>query len=309
MNAAHGGDAPTAEFRAYLQWQIETALRRETRFGGPSTSRAPRLRTAIAIVAALAVGAAGGLVPGYAQENRERTRLLESARNEESLARLRLQLAESEYQDVRRRVDVGVAGRETLLAAEADLQALKSAMARIQLDMQEIRATSSAPRNDLDAPLVGGRDFVRDRLMLDLKAAEEALSVADQEVARARQRFDVGIVSKTALLQAEADAAHARAQMQQLAGALDLRQRALRGEIRPDALAAERQRLELTSRLQEQQRSLELARARLDEARRLFAVGQAAEVDAKRAELQVLEQQLEIQRLQQQLQALGAKKD
>jgi outer membrane protein TolC len=181
-------------------------------------------------------------------------------------------------------------------------------MARIQLDMEEIRATSSVPRNDLDAPLVGGRDFVRDRLMLDLKAAEEALSVADQDVARERQRFDVGIVSKTALLQAEADAAHARARMQQLAGALDLRQRALRGEIKPDAVAAERQRLELTSRLQEQQRSLELARARLDEARRLFAVGQAAEVDAKRAELQVLEQQLQIQRLQQQLQALGGTK-
>jgi outer membrane protein TolC len=51
-----------------------------------------------------------------------------------------------------------------------------------------------------------------------------------------------------------------------------------------------------------------VAGARLEEARRQYAAGQAAEIDFIRAQLQVLEQQTALRRLQQELAALGAGK-
>jgi len=300
---------PTPEFRAHLEWQIGTALRRESRLAEPvSVAAGRRRRIAAVALVALVIGGLAGMAPGYAQENKERALLLESARAEASLTQLRLQLAESEYQDAKRRVDIGVAGRETLLPAAAQLEALRTELAKTQLDMEEIRATSNAPRNDLDAPLVAGHDFVRDRLMLDLKAAQAALAAAEQEATRVQRQFDIGILPKTTVLQAQADVVRAQAEMQRLAETVRLRERALHGDLKHDDLPQAQRRLELLQQLQAAQRQLEVARARLDEASRQLAVGQAADIDVKRAELQVLEQQLELKRLEQLLAALAAVK-
>jgi hypothetical protein len=308
MNGAMTDEGPTAEFRGYLEWQIQTALRREDRFGEPVSRRRPGLRTALLVVAALAIGGVAGLVPGYAQENREREQLLEIARSEATLLQLRLELVQKEQEQTRRRVDAGVAERQALSASEDQLRALQTALARNQLDVEEIRATSAAPRNDLQAPLVGQRDFVRERLMLDLSNAQRLLAAAEQDADRSRSRFDVGLTERLEVQQTETDVAKARLQMQLLAARVDMRQRLLHGEVKPDEVAASMHRLELQLQLQQLQRELELSQARLDGARRLLAVGTGSEVDVKQAELHILEQQMEIVRLQQQLMALTTKK-
>jgi hypothetical protein len=308
MNGAMTDEGPTAEFRGYLEWQIQTALRREDRFGEPVARRRPGLRTALLVVAALAIGGVAGLVPGYAQENRERQQLLEIARSEATLIQLRLELVQKEVEQARRRVDAGVAERQALSASEDQLRALQTALSRNQLDVEEIRATSAAPRNDLQAPLVGQRDFVRERLMLDLSNAERLLAAAEQDAARARKRYDVGLTERLEVQQVEADLGQARVQMQLLAARLDLRRRALQGDVKPEEIAPAIHRLELQLQLEQMQRELELSQARLDGARRRLAVGTGSEVDVKQAELHILEQQVEIVRLQQQLMALTPKK-
>ena len=49
------------------------------------------------------------------------------------------------------------------------------------LDLEEIKASGEAPRDELYAPLVGGRDFVSERLEIDKKVLE-----ADMDLRRAR---------------------------------------------------------------------------------------------------------------------------
>jgi hypothetical protein len=309
MNPAMTDDQPTPEFRARLEWQIQTSLRRESRFSEPIRPRLARMRTAAIALAALVVGGAAGMMPGYAQESRAREQLLDAARAEASLVQLRLELVRKEVDLARQRVDTGVAGRETLVAAEDMLRALELAIVRNRLDVEEIRATSAAPRNDLQAPLVGQRDFVRERLMLDLATAQRTLAAAEQETARARQRYEVGVAQATEVQQAQTDLGRAQSRMQLLGAMLDLRGRALQGSLKADELAASLRRVELTQRLEQVRQELDLAQARQELARRRFAVGTSSEVEVKQAELAVLERHLELKKLQQELQSLGAKKE
>jgi outer membrane protein TolC len=299
---------PTPEFRANLEWQIATSLRRENRFAEPVTGRARQLGAALVVIAALATGGIAGIAAGQVQDARQRDQLTDAARSEEALIRVRLDLARTELEDAQRKFDVGMTGRENLLAAQRQLKALEASLARTQLDIEEIRATSATPRNDLDAPLVGGRDFVRERLNLDLRDAQQELAVAEQAVAQAIQRVEIGVAPPTVRMQSESDVAHARARMQQLIATLDLRQRYLKGEIKREALAPAARRSELTLQLESTQREIDLIGARVAEVRNQVEIGQASQLDVKRAEVELLERQLQVKRIQQELEALKAVK-
>ena len=308
MNQPTKSHEPTPEFRAHLEWQIATALRRESRLALPVSHDRPHLRTALIVVVALFAGGVAGVASGRVQDAKQRNQLSEYARAEEFLARVRLELAQAAYQEARRRFELGTVGRDSLMAAETEMQAMETALARIQLDMQEIQITSAVPRNDLEAPLVGKRDFVRERLGLEMTAAQRALTLAEQTLTQAQQRFDVGTSPPAAILQAQAELVAARARMQLLGATLGLRQRYLKGEIKRDALAPALRRVELTLQIERTQQDIAFTSQRVDELRRMVAVGTAMELDLKRAEVDLLERQVEIERIQRELQLLGAVK-
>lgn len=299
---------PTPEFRAHLEWQIETALRRETRLSAPVSGRVHQLGLVLIVLAALATGGVVGIASGRLQDARQRDQLIEAARSEESLAQVRLDLARTELQEAQRRFETGTTGRETLLAAQRQVQDMQASLARIRLDIEEIRATSAAPRNELQAPVVGQRDFVRERLRLELESSQHALVAAEQALQQAQSRVDVGVAPPTALLQPESDLAQARARMQLAHGLIDLRDRFVRGEIKTEALAVAARRVELTSQQQRAQRELDLARRRVEELRSQLEIGRAGQLDVKRSEVTVLELQVELKRVQQELEALSAVK-
>ena len=308
MNRLLESHEPSPEFRAHLEWQIETALRRESRLASPVGTRRAHLRAAFIVVVALIAGGAAGVASGRVQDARQRNQLIETAQSEADLARVRLELAQAAYQDARRRFEVGTTGRDSLTTAETEMRAMETTLARIQLDMQEIRLTSAVPRNDLDAPLVGTRDFVRERLALQMTSAQGLLTLAEQTLSQVQQRFDAGMSAPAAILQAQAELAAARARMQLLSATLDLRRRYLNGEMTRDALAPALRRTELTVQIERAQRELDIAGHRVGELRRMVAVGQALELDLKRAEVDLLERQLEIKRIQQELAMVGAVK-
>jgi hypothetical protein len=308
MNGPMESHEPTEEFRANLQWQVESALRRETRFAAPASSSMPWLRAALMMLVGLAAGGIAVMASEEVQEARQRDALIEAIQSEESLVRVRLDLARADYHEALRRVEVGTAGRETLQAAERQMRAMETALKRLQLDIEEARMTSLAPRNDLNAPLVGQRDFVRDRLALELESAQHALVAAEEALEQARQRMEIGMAQPAALLQAEAEVARARASMQRVRATLDLRQRSVRGEISTDDLAPTLRRMELTFQRDRVQREREIARALIEGVRRRVEVGLASQLELKRAEVELLERDIELQRIRRELEALPAMK-
>ena len=306
--AATESDEPTAEFRAHLEWQIQTALRRESRLAAPVSGPGRHFGAALVVILALAMGGIAGIASERIQDARQRNQLIGAARSEVMLLNVRLELVRATYQDMRRKFDVGTVDRESLLSVEREMRSLEASLATGRLNIEEIELTSAAPRNDLDAPFVGKRDFVRERLTLEMASAETALATAEQSVTQAQQRVDVGTAPPGVRLQPEAELALAHFRMQLLRAKLELRQRYLKGEIKSEALATEARRVELTLQLVRSQRELEIARKRVDAVRRLFEVGQGTELDLKRSEVELLERQLEMKGIQRELDMLGAVK-
>jgi len=307
MNGTHEPQGPRPEFRAHLEWQIATALRRESRFDEPTRRRTvTRLGSALALAAAMAVGAAGAAASGELQESRERNALVEAVRSEETVARLRLELARTAFEDARRAFEVGVGSRDMLLSAESEVHAMEAALKRLALDVEEIQATAKAPRNDLEAPLVGQRDFVSERLKLELASAQTVLVATEKQLADARRRFEVGLASSVSRLQAEAELMEARVRLEQLRGTIELRQRAAAGAVKHEELAAAVRRLELATKTKLAEQELSVARARVEQVRRLVSVGQATQLELKRAEVELLELELEVKTLRQEMDKLAA---
>jgi hypothetical protein len=306
MNPAGESHEITPEFRAHLEWQIDSALRRESRFTEPAGGGTSRLQVAIVAVVAMFVGGIAVTASGELQDAKQRELLLATTTQEEALVRMRVELARADLQEAQRRFEVGASDRQTLQAAQRQLRAMEMELQRIRLDTEEIQQTSASPRNDLQAPLVGKRDFVSERLKLQLDTAERALVAEEEAVAQARQRVDVGIAPMTAKLQAEAELAAARARLQELRIVIEMRARSVAGGVKVEELAAEQRRRQLMLQQEIVQQQLQITRARLEELRRLVEVGTASQLDLKRLEVEMLEREVELRKIRQEIEMLGA---
>ncbi|MGQ0648956.1 MAG: hypothetical protein ACT4P7_15465, partial [Gemmatimonadaceae bacterium] len=157
------------------------------------------------------------------------------------------------------------------------------------------------PRNELWAPLVGGRDFVRERLGAAALAAQQRLTLSEARVVEAERAFRAGTVSQHALSDAQSAEAQARQEFQVVAQKLMLRDTFLKEGLSPEEVTRRVQRFELLADAQRVQRQLELAMARVTLVRQRSASGAADELDLKRAEVEVLERRVELDRLRRQL--------
>ena len=290
------------EFRAHLEWQIASALRREDRFAAPVAAPWARVRAAVALVAALAVGAGAVAATAELQEVRQRDVLVDAATAEQKLLQLRVELAKAALQEARSKFEVGIASRETIHAAEAELRAMEGALARNRLNIAEIEATAQAPRDDLQAPLVGKRDFVSERLKLNLTDLQHQLAAAEAAKAAAQSRFEVGLAPQVVQLQAHAEVVQLTLRLQQLVKTLELRQRALSGALKNEEVTQELRRLELATQRQQIEREIEILRIRLQEIQRRTEIGTSDQLELKRAEIELLERQIVLQRVLQEFQ-------
>jgi hypothetical protein len=305
MNSITGMHEPTPEFRAHLDWEVARAIRGEQ----PRKWRRPEgrlrgLRAAAVILVAVMMGAMAATLPAQVRNDRQRDTLLAAKQAELQLATTRLQIARSEFEDVRRRADVGLVGREALATAQAELQRMASQLSRVQLDLQEIRASAKPPRDDLPAPLVDGQDFVRARLEQALLAALKLLSAAEPETAEITRRALVGAAPRLRVLEAQAELARQQAEMQRVAGELELRKRFLARELKPGEVALEAQRLQLESELRVVQKQRELMDERLAEVKAAAKAGAIEQVELLRAQLAAAEQAAALERARRELEAL-----
>ena len=290
---------PTPEFREYLEGEVVRGFRRER------TAR--RLRGLAIVVAALTVGATAGLAPAQIRQGAQRDSLLQSATADMALAATRLEIARAQHTDVSNKVKVGVLLSSSLSAAEAELRTMEAAAMRARLNVEEIKATAIPPRDDLNAPLVGARDFVTQRIQLDLAVAQGRLTATEEVLAEADRRVRVGAASELTRLDAELEVTRARAAL-----GIAAERRKLRQEFVERATPAE----QLASRLQHHQLRLDamvgetavrVARQRLDLITRQRAVGVVGEVEQLKAELELKEREMELQSIARQLKQFRGK--
>jgi hypothetical protein len=295
---------PTPDFRNRLEWEVTRTYRREGRLGQQRLQRGRRLRGVAIVMACIGISVATGIASAQVRYGAQRDSLLEAAQADLELIMLRFELAKAHVDEVMKLARVGAAGTEAVVSAEAELREMEARVVRARLNMEEIRATSQSPRDELTAPLVGKRDFVQERLQLELIAAQQQLTAAERAMAETQRRVSIGTVSQSAQAEAEVELVRARAGLAFLA-----EQRALRREFVEKGTAAEdlARRLgaaQTKMELEIAQQALTLARIKLDALVKLRDVGTVTRLEVMRAEVELRERELELNQLRQRRQRL-----
>jgi hypothetical protein len=190
---------------------------------------------------------------------------------------------------------------EALMAARA----AEAEVVRLDLDLAEIRATSKMPRDELWAPLVGQRDFVKERLRVVAASAQQRLAEAEKLSEEVSRRLAVGEMIEVALLeQSRNELLSAEQEFNRVAVRLRLREQFIEERLAPEEVTRRIEDLEVQLEAKRLSEMLKLAEARLARTREREKEGTATALDLKRAELAVLERQAEIQLLQLRMKAL-----
>ena len=281
-----------------LEEEVVRTFRRESQFADqPRTPASRRVGALLVLLAGIALGSGTAFLAGQAQSAQERNRLIEAASEDRQIEAARAALAEEAYKRAKTSFETGVVGRESLMAAEADLRRVRQRIEHLDLDIAEIRATAAPPRNELWAPLVGGRDFVSERLKLEATAGDQALGGAEQRLRDADRLVRLGVAGSGELAAAEADVRDARQMMALSVKRLDLRRRFLEQRLGIEAIARELKRFELEAEVERAAANLRLAQDRAALANSGKVRGIVSEIDARRAELEALELSAMLKRL------------
>ena len=294
--------SPTPEFRASLERDVLQAFHDERPALKPR--RLARFRTPMTLAAGLVIGMGSQFAVGQVQKNRVRDDLELSIEYKRQVAASRLELAKANYDLAKRKFDVGSVSRTDLLAAEADLRAEEAAAFRVRLDLQEVRETAMAPRDELWAPLVGSRDFVKERLNADASAAQRKLESVQAAAAEAERAFGVGMITRAALDDALATAEQAKSDFDLIAYRITLRRQALEEHTSPEVVTQRLERIQRVRDVQRIERSLEALQRQSNSARDRLNAGVVDSLEVLRLRVRVLEMRAELQRVRARLQSL-----
>jgi hypothetical protein len=301
---------PTPVFRASLENEIVRTLRRETQFEPTRRPRRhDRVRSVVALACGLLLGVGVQFASAQVADARQRSDLERAIEVDRGVAGMRLNIARTALEQARQRVEVGALSRQVEMEAAAEVRMREMDVGRLHLDLLEVRATAAAPRDELWAPLVGGRDFVRERLTLRAAAAQQRLSLAEGLVTVAERAFRAGAVTQLALSDAQSQQAQVKEEFQVAAQRLMLRDEFLKEGLSSDEVTRRARRIELISEIQRGQRQLELATARLSMAQKRSSAGAIDELELKRAEVEVLERTIELGRLRTQWKSIERREE
>ena len=240
MSGAH---EPREEFVNQLELQLRADLRRRNLATGPRLWTLQSTRAAALTIAAIALGsmALGGGVVATAYEVRlseQRNVLLETMEQQAVIARQRLALAIQQLQEAERRVSVGIAPGDSVSDAQFRVRETDAEVKLIDLGVEEIRASSREPMQALSAPLVSGRDFVTERLRVQMSVPVAAIDLGRSRIQAARTRINLGVAdpndldrSGTSLVDLEARVAEAESAVGTFQRKLEIRQTFLKNGV------------------------------------------------------------------------------
>jgi hypothetical protein len=262
-----------------------------------------RTRAAAIVGVSLVLGGTAGFASAQIGHDAERDSLLSAARADAMLANARRDLARAELDELEKKVRAGVVAADALVQANAELADAERRRNRLTIDIQEITATGRAARDDLNAPVVNGHDFVKLRIEADAMGAQARLRAAESAQAIVDQRVRAGAASSVTGAEAALDVASARAELAVLVQKLALRAEFLTNGTPIEELTRRLNAAQLTQDASVLQKRLAVARERVTLAQRQRSLGMIGDAELLRAKLEVLEAELSLNKTVQQLRA------
>jgi len=289
---------PTPEFARFLEWQVTTAVRRQTRFTeAPRPAYLKRLGIAALVAVSMLIGAGGVTAAARIQANEQTKVLLAQQAGEVLVAQLQVDTAKAALDLVKRQTDVGTATPEDLATAEHVLMRARAELKRASLGSEEIGASGKPVQDDLAAPLVGRRDFVLERLLIDQELSAAAVRAAADKLKSVKRRFDVGLSGEVEVAEAQAGVTRAMADARETSALVDLRKQFIAGNLKAADLRNRRLISAANAQLSIAESELDVATKRYALVQKRAAVGTATEVELLKAKLDMLSKQNDVAQL------------
>ena len=208
---------PSKEFVENLEWEIAGEVRRRNRSARiprwmPKSGRKAAFALAGVVLVSMSLGGAGVAAAYQLQSNQHRDDVLAGLEQRELMAQKELLLARQVLDATQKKIPLGAANQMNVLENSLNVAQAEARVKSIESQIEEVRITGREPSNDISAPLVSGRDFVRERLQIDTAAPKAALDL--------ERSVSIGAASLT-------DADEARIRVAEIEAALELFRRKL----------------------------------------------------------------------------------
>ncbi|MBV8847518.1 MAG: hypothetical protein JO307_32305 [Bryobacterales bacterium] len=216
---------PSKEFVENLEWEIAGEVRRRNRSARiprwmPKSGRKAAFALAGVVLVSMSLGGAGVAAAYQLQSNQHRDDVLAGLEQRELMAQKELLLARQVLDATQKKIPLGAANQMNVLENSLNVAQAEARVKSIESQIEEVRITGREPSNDISAPLVSGRDFVRERLQIDTAAPKAALDLEQMRVRDLERSVSIGAASLT-------DADEARIRVAEIEAALELFRRKL----------------------------------------------------------------------------------
>jgi multidrug resistance efflux pump len=262
------------------------------------------MKAAALIMVSALVGAGGVVANDEIQDAKAQEILVAKVTSDVELAALELEAIRERVDEVARRFQAGVIEEEELMAATLALQEAEVRLATLQLDLEEIQISGKEPQNQVSAPLVDGRDFVTERLLLRESVAEGGWEMAQVRFARIQDLREAGVVGEEEMFRGTMALREAEAQVERVQVAIHIRQEFLAGDLEGAEGERRLEILETRNRIDLTRKALDEAKIRYQRVEEQFRAGLIHESELKRARIQLIEMDFELNRLERTLEIL-----
>jgi len=250
---------PNSQFLERLEWQLSSEYRRTNRLKPPSGKIAvPRSMVAVTLaVGLLMTGVAVTKAADYIKDSWKKKIEIARVETEAELKKVHLESIREMASDVKTRVSNGLIREDEYQAMKLAVENAELDLKRSLLNLEEVKMSGDIPRNELYAPLVGGRDFVSERLIIEKMEVELVMEQLGIHLERIKQLVEQSMVRGDEMNQIQMELANRKVIIDKIQQRLDLRARFLAGEI-----AA--QEVEIQERMSGAERNLHLAQSKVD---------------------------------------------
>lgn len=250
---------PDEQFVDRLEWQLSSEYRRTDRMKPASNKVAiPRSVLALAlIVGTLTTGVTVVKAAEYVRDSWKKKLEIARMETDVQIRKARLESSREMAAQVEERYAIGLIDENERLMMKYAVDRAELALKLSQIDLEEVYATGDVPDNSLYAPVVGSRDFVSERLQLEIEAAKLDYGLSQRQLQHAQQQVLTGIVREGELGSLQAAMAGGKGHIEKLQKELELRRRFMAGEVTA-------REVEIESRLSAAQEKFLVARQRMD---------------------------------------------
>jgi len=279
---------PDPQFVDRLEWQLASEFRRrELLKPAPGRIAVPRSVAVLSIAAGvLLLGVAATKAADLIKDSWRKRIEIARLETEVKIKTALLALMKDRSAQADNRSSLGLVGEDEALDAKSGAESASAALEKSVLDLEEARESGETPRNELYAPLVGGRDFVGERLEIDKKMLQAELGRRlDRSEQHLRHQVELGLMPKSALTEFEAARTVQEAAIGDLENRLGLRKKFLAGEISAAGLEVQTRMGAAEKDLREARMVIKALRPRLENMRAQAAVGLVAADEVKGLEL------------------------